>query len=82
MSCDEYVHGIEAAEVFERLDPRLNRFCGSSVPLESIKPFIRRGKYGLDGLCDLLSELVRREFFKEDMLEGKLLQLDRAMREL
>ena len=63
-------------------DRLTNRFFGIDVPLEMIKGMIRRGRYGIEGVCDWLEIVILQGGVEEALLEGKMRRISEALWDL
>lgn len=67
-------------EVWEQVDPLLNRFLGFGIKVDDISKLLRRGPLGIDGLCRWLDLCVRVKGIDERLLEGKVEHLIEAIK--
>ncbi|KZS88961.1 hypothetical protein SISNIDRAFT_417371 [Sistotremastrum niveocremeum HHB9708] len=65
--------------VWELLDRKLNRLCGSDISIESIKPYIHSGDDGIEGFYQMLTEFLAGRHIESNVLEGKISRLVEAM---
>ncbi|KAG8944052.1 hypothetical protein FRC03_002201 [Tulasnella sp. 419] len=63
-------------EVWETVDPVLNNLLGFGKTSAEISSMIRRGHYGMDGMCRFFEYLVCERGLNAGLLEGKV---DRVM---
>jgi hypothetical protein len=62
-------------ELWEKLDPMLNKTIGYDASIEEISSRIRRGPLGLDGLVEFLLWFVENRGLKVELIEGKVERL-------
>lgn len=65
------LHG-SGEDVWESIDPVLNRFVGFGATVEEVSRKVRRGPLGVEGLCDWLDMCVTRLGIDPGLLEGKI----------
>lgn len=65
----------DGEDAWEYLDVVLNNFIGYGMSVEEVIPLIRRGEFGMNGLCNWLNECVTSLGVPEVLLEGKLKRL-------
>ena len=68
-------------ELWENVNPGLDRILGFRRPQEEIMAMVRHGRAGLQGLCDYLEVLVEEGGVVGGLLEGKVTALIAAMEE-
>lgn len=72
----------EYESMWEMVDKELNRAIGFEKSIAEIGNIIRRGRLGMDGLCDWLSACLDRSDIPPELLEPKLSRLLEAIRTL
>jgi hypothetical protein len=68
-------------EIWEFVNPILDRMLGFGRTPEDIRTVLRRGERGVRGLCDFLEYLVEEKGVVGGLLEGKINVLLLAMKE-
>ena len=66
-------------DAWQMVDKTLNRIIGYGATIEEISTLIRRGKFGMDGLCIWLEKCVSTLRIEEVLLENKVNRLVEAM---
>ncbi|KAF7970084.1 hypothetical protein HWV62_25070 [Athelia sp. TMB] len=69
----------EYESMWEMVDKELNRVIGFEKSIADIAYIIRRGKLGMDGMCNWLSICLNRADIPHDLLEPKLGRLLEAI---
>ncbi|KAG6818758.1 hypothetical protein H0H93_002077, partial [Arthromyces matolae] len=70
----------EYDSAWEMMEAKLNHAIGYSATAEDISKYVRRGKHGVEGLCDWLDLCSARFGVDESLYEGKLCRLEDAIR--
>ena len=77
-SADPIIDGDDE-DAWQMVDRTLNRIIGYGATIEEISALIRRGKFGMDGLCIWLEKCVSTLRIEEALLENKVNRLVEAM---
>ena len=72
---------VENAEIWEAVNPTLDRILGFGRTKEEIRTIVRRGERGLQGFCSFLGYLVEEKGVTGGLLEGKINTLLAAINE-
>jgi len=64
--------GVMTEEVWETVNPVLDRFLGFRRPLVEIKSLARWGERGIEGFCQYLTYLVKETGIQGGLIEGKV----------
>jgi len=64
--------GVATEEVWETVNPVLDRFLGFRRPLVEIESLVRRGERGIEGFCQYLAYLVEEKEIQGGLVEGKV----------
>ena len=64
--------GVDDEEVWEIINPALDRLLGFGRPMNEIQSIIRRGPKGIDGFCEYLQYLIAEKGLKGGLIEGKV----------
>jgi hypothetical protein len=78
-SGDAFEQFRDYEDAWEGVDKELNAVIGWSRTPEEIMRIIRRGRLGMDGLCNWLETCVRRLGIHGNLLEGKCERLIAAL---
>jgi hypothetical protein len=71
--------GIPQEEIWENINPGLDRMLGFGRPKSEIQDLIRRGKMGVQGFCEYLEVLVDEGGIMGGLIEGKVSTLIEAI---
>ena len=71
-SAEAHCIGVEDEEVWETINPGLDRLLGFGRPMNEIQSIIRRGPKGIDGFCEYLEYLIAEKGLKGGLIEGKV----------
>ena len=64
--------GVMTEEVWETVNPVLDRFLGFRRPLVEIKLLVCHGERGIEGFCQYLTYLVKEKGIQGGLIEGKV----------
>ena len=64
--------GVMMEEVWETVNPVLDRFLGFWRPLVEIKSLVHCGERGIEGFCQYLTYLVEEKGIQGGLIEGKV----------
>ena len=59
-------------EIWEKINPGLDRLLGFGRSMDDIQSLIRRGPKGIDGFCEYLEYLIAEKGLKGGLIEGKI----------
>ena len=71
--------GEDDEDAWQTVDQALNRIIGYGATIDEISTLIRRGKFGMDGLCSWLEKCFSTLRIEEVLLENKANRLVEAM---
>jgi hypothetical protein len=74
-----FVDPSEYEDPWEMVDKVLNGVIGYGMSVAAVSAIIRRGRFGMDGLCDWLETCISEYGINPDLLEGKVERLLDAM---
>ncbi|EIW85618.1 hypothetical protein CONPUDRAFT_70379 [Coniophora puteana RWD-64-598 SS2] len=80
--CRNALAALPEAEVWENLDPMLNKIMGGDSKQDDLQALVRIGPLGLDGFIEFLEFVVIQRGIKGGLLEGKLTRFISAMEAL
>jgi len=72
---------IPVDELWENVNPGLDRMLGFGRPNDEIKAVVRRGSLGVEGLFEYLEVLVEEGGVSGGLIEGKVSALINAINE-
>ena len=59
-------------EIWEKINPGLDRLLGFGRSMDDIRSLIRRGPKGIDGFCEYLEYLIVEKGLNGHLIEGKI----------
>ena len=62
----------EYDDTWEMVDRTLNEVIGYNMSVAAVSAIIRRGKFGMDGLCNWLETCISEYGINPELLEGKV----------
>ena len=71
-NAEAHCAGVSNDEVWEVINPGLDRLLGFGRPRNEIQSIIRRGPNGIDGFCNYLEYLIAEKGLKGGLIEGKV----------
>jgi len=74
--------GVADDEIWETVNPGLDRFLGFGKSSDEVRSVIRRGERGVESFCQYLTYLVEEKGVKGSLLEGKITLLVDAIKDL
>jgi hypothetical protein len=74
------VHGMDCDKVWEYIDKATDQVFGYGMSAVQLSPLIRRGLYGMDGVCEWLEQCVKELGIDVVLLEGRVEWLIKAMK--
>ena len=74
-----FVDPSEYDDAWEMVDKTLNGAIGYGTSVAAVSAIIRRGRFGMDGLCDWLETCILEYGIDPNLLEGKVQRLLDAM---
>ena len=74
-----FVDPSEYDDAWEMVDKTLNGAIGYGMSIAAVSAIIRRGRFGMDGLCDWLETCILEYGINPNLLEGKVQRLLDAM---
>jgi hypothetical protein len=74
-----FVDPSEYDDAWEMVDKTLNGAIGYGMSVAAVSAIIRRGRFGMDGLCDWLETCILEYGINPNLLEGKVQRLLDAM---
>jgi hypothetical protein len=71
--------GVPNDEIWEVVNPGLDRILGFERPVNEIESIVRRGEKGIQGFCQYLTYLIEEKGIGGGLIEGKVKVLTRAI---
>jgi len=71
-NAEAHCAGVDNDEVWEIINPALDRLLGFGRPINEIQSIIRRGPKGINGFCEYLEYLITEKGLKGGLIEGKV----------
>ena len=71
--------GVAMEEVWETVNPAMDRLLGFQRPVIEVESIVRRGERGIEGFCQYLTYLVEEKEIQGGLIEGKVKVLINAI---